>query len=54
MLYAALCIHIGDAVMHQGVHETVTFDLPRKRKRGKKYDTNVKIGNESKGIYNER
>ena len=29
-------IHIGDAIMHQRVHEVVTFGLPWKRKREKK------------------
>ena len=47
-------IHIGNAVMHQGVREAVNFKLQWKRKRGKKHDINVKIGSDSKDIHNKR
>ena len=47
-------IHIRDAVMHHGVCGAVNFKLKSKRKRGKKHDTNVKIGSDSKDIHNKR
>ena len=47
-------IHIGDAVMHHGIHGAVNFELQWKRKRGKEHDTNVKIESDSKDIHNER
>ena len=37
-------IHIGDAIMHHGVHGAINFELQSKRKRRKKHGTNVKIG----------
>ena len=46
-------IHIRDVVMHQGVHGAVNFELQWKRKRGKKHDTNVKIGSDSKDTHNK-
>ena len=47
-------IHIGDAIMHHSICGAVNFELQWKRKRGKKDDTNVEIGNDSKDIYNKR
>ena len=40
-------IHIGDVVMHLGIHGAINFELQWKRKRGKKHDTNVKIESDS-------
>ena len=47
-------IHIEDALMHHAVHGAINFELQWKRKRGKKHDTNVKIGSDSKDIHNKR
>ena len=47
-------IHIGDAIMHHSLRGAINFELQWKRKRGKKHDTNVEIGNDSKDNHNRK